>query len=276
MERKKAIVTGASRGIGKGIALALAREGYDVAISYATKAAEAEALAAYLRDAFQARCYPFQASLDRAGEATCFFQQATESLGGLDLLVNNAGVTIFESLLELREETLDVLINLDLRTCLVLMSQAARLMVANHTAGNIINITSTRARQTYRMDAVYGGVKAAIERATRSAALELAAYGIRVNIVAPGAVCVRSQEEIREISENSPGDFLARHPDFWETLGKKVPLGRAGTPADIAEAVLYLASDKASYVTGATLCIDGGLTLPGIPEYDEDNGGTLL
>lgn len=271
MERKKAIVTGASRGIGKGIALALAREGYDVAISYATKAAEAEALSAHLRDAFGVQCYSFQASLDQAGEARRFFKLATETLGGLDLLVNNAGVTIFESLLELREETLDVLINLDFRACLMLMSQAAHLMIANRTAGSIINITSTRARQTYRQDAVYGGVKAAIERATRSAALELAAYGIRVNIIAPGAICVRSQKEISEIS---PDEFLAQHPDFWEALGKKVPLGRAGTPADIAEAVVYLASDKASYITGTTLCIDGGLTLPGMPEYDEDYGGT--
>lgn len=273
MERKKAIVTGASRGIGKGIALALAREGYDVAISYATKAAEAEALAAHLMDAYGARCYPFQASLERAGEATRFFAHASESLGGLDLLVNNAGVTIFESLLDLHEETLDTLINLDFRTCLVLMSHAARLMVNNRTAGSIVNITSTRAQQTYRLDAVYGGVKAAIERATRSAALELAAYGIRANIIAPGSVCVRSQKEISEIS---PDEFLARHPDFWETLGKKVPLGRAGTPADIAEAVVYLASDKAAYITGATLCIDGGLTLPGMPEYEDDYGSTWL
>ena len=271
MERKKAIVTGASRGIGRGIAHALAREGYDVAISYATKAAEAEMLAAQLHDAFGVKCFPFQASLDRAGEAARFFQQASESLGGLDLLVNNAGVTVLESLLKLSEKTLDTMINLDFRTNLVLMSLAARLMVANRTAGSIVNITSTRARQAYRLDAVYGGVKAAIERATRSAALELAAYGIRVNNIAPGSVCVRSQEEI---SESKPDEFLARHPDFWETLGQKVPLGRVGTPADIAEAVVYLASEKASYITGATICIDGGLTLPGMPEYEEDYGGT--
>lgn len=271
MERKKAIVTGASRGIGRGIALALAREGYDVAFSYATKAAEAEALAEHLHDTFGARCFPFQASLEQAGEAARFFQQASESLGGLDLLVNNAGVTVFESILELQEETLDLLINLDFRTCLMLMSHAARLMVANHTAGNIINITSTRAQMAYRMDAVYGGVKAAIERATRSAALELAEYGIRVNIIAPGSVRVRSRQEI---SEMNPDDFLARHPDFWDQLGKKVPLSRVGTPEDIGEAVVYLASDRASYITGTTLRIDGGLTLPGMPEYEDDYGGT--
>ena len=271
MERKRAIVTGASRGIGKGIALALAREGHDLAISYATKAAEAEAVAAHLRETFGARCFPLQASLEQPGEATRFFEQATACLGGVELLVNNAGVTVFESLLALREETLDLLINLDFRTCLVLMSHAARWMVQNGVAGNIINITSTRAQQAYRQDAAYGGVKAAIERATRSAALELAAYGIRVNIIAPGSVCVRSP---REIEESAPGDFLAQHPDFWKQLGQRVPLGRVGTPADIGEAVVYLASEKAAYITGATLRIDGGLTLPGMPETEEDFGGT--
>ena len=90
MERKKAIVTGASRGIGKGIATALAREGYDLAISYATKAQEAEALASQLADAFGGRCFPLQAALDTPGAATAFFGQAVASLGGLDLLVNNA------------------------------------------------------------------------------------------------------------------------------------------------------------------------------------------
>lgn len=270
MDRKKAIVTGASRGIGKGIAFALAREGYDLAISYATKVTEAEALATHIREAFGARCFPFQASLDQPGEAALFFQKASESLGGLDLLVNNAGVTVFESILDLHESTLDVLINLDFRTCMVLMSEAARLMVGNRTAGSIINITSTRARQAYQTDAVYGGVKAAIERASRSAALELAAYGIRVNIIAPGSVCVRSRSEI---SQCAPGDFLAQHQDFWDKLANKVPLKRVGTPEDIAEAVVFLASEKASYITGTTLCIDGGLTLPGIPEQEGDYGG---
>lgn len=271
MERKKAIVTGASRGIGKGIALTLAREGYDIAISYATRAQEAEALATQLTASFDVRCYPLQATLDSPGAATVFFQQAVTCLGGLDLLVNNAGITVFESILELREETLRHLCELDFKTYMILMSEAARHMVDGKVRGNIINITSTRASQAYRVDAIYGGVKAAIERASQSVALELAPYGIRVNIIAPGAIRVRTAQQLREDREN---EYLFTHPDFWDQLGDKIPLGRVGEPQDIAEAVVFLASEKASYITGSTLRIDGGLTLPGMPEIDDDYSGT--
>ena len=138
------------------------------------------------------------------------------------------------------------------------MQAAATQMVRAKISGSIINITSTRAERAYPCDAVYGGVKAALNRASQSAALDLAPYGIRVNCVAPGAIAVRSKEYLQKLS--------IIPVDFWDELGTRIPLGRSGTPEDIANAVAFLASDQASYITGEILRVDGGLILPGMPE----------
>ena len=256
---KKAIITGASRGIGKGIAMCLAAEGYDLAISYASKKEEAEKVAEQIRETYHTRCLIYQAALQEKGAGKALFDRAVADLGGLDLLVNNAGLTIFESLQEIKEETLDLLINLDFKNYILMMREAANYMIASGTKGNIINITSSRGEQSYPEDGLYGGLKAGLNRAICSFALDVSQYGIRINNVAPGAIRIRTREELIE------GGNVAM-ADFWDELGNRIALGRSGLPEDIGHSVAFLASDKASYITGTTLRVDGGLILPGMPE----------
>ncbi len=269
--RRKAIVTGASRGIGRGIARCLAENGYDLVFSYNAREDEAERTAEALRES-GANVWYFQADLGEPGAGKLFFDRAVSSLEGLDLLVNNAGVTTFQSILELTPEDTLHMIHLDFLNYLMMSHYAAVYMKEHHVRGSIIQITSSRADRAYPEDAVYGGIKAALNRASQSMALDLAPYGIRVNCVAPGAVRIRTQEEIRR-------DHLEYFEGFWEELGGGIPLGRNGSPEDIGNAVVFLADEKASYITGEVLRVDGGLILPGMPEKvipgKTDWGGTV-
>lgn len=260
---KKAIVTGASRGIGRSIALKLAALGYDLAISYHSKEAEAAEVVEIIQHKYGRACYAFQASLEKRSEGRLFFDKAVEALGGLDLLVNNAGISLSETILDMKEETLDLLVDLEFKNCLLMMQAAARYMVKHEIRGNIINITSSRGMRAYPGTGMYGGVKAGLMHASESIALDLAPYGIRVNNVAPGCIQVRTRERL---DEKTPA-----YIEVIEKLGPKVPIGRIGQPEDVANAVAFLASDEASYITGISLRTDGGLILPGMPEVENPN-----
>ncbi len=247
-----ALVTGASRGIGAGIARVLAQHGYDIAFTYATAREEAEKLAQELRQAYGRRVFFTQASLEEPDVPLRTVRWAVQALGHINLLVNNAGVTLTGSILSMDEKDMEKLFNLDFRAYVMCTRYAARHMVKHGIPGNIICITSTHSVQPYPGDSMYGAVKAALNRAAESWALDLAPYGIRVNCIAPGATRVR--------------DF-GRFNAFYENLGPKIPLGRIGTPEEMGEAVLFLAdNERAGYITGVTLKIDGGLVLPGMPE----------
>ena len=282
MMSKKAIVTGGSRGIGRGVALVLAKEGYDVAISYSTKEDAAAAVAREI-EALGRQCCYFQANLDEPGTANVLFDQCVEALGGLDLLVNNAGLTICEPIQKLTEEKLDHLLNLDFRSFVLMMRNATRYMIDHGVKGNIVNITSSRGERAYPECGIYCGLKAGLNHAIKAFALDVSGYGIRINNVAPGATRVRSKEEIAALETGGPMDYFWRDEyadkskpivtDFWDELSDAIPLMRAGTPEDIGNAVAFLASDKASYITGVTLRVDGGLILPGMPEGFGGKGG---
>ena len=255
---KKAIVTGGSRGIGRGIVLVLAAEGYDIAFSYHEMSKDAALLVEEVKNRFGRECFCFQASLHIPGEGIKLFYRCIDVLQGLSLLVNNAGGSRTEGLLDLTEENIDYQINLDYKNYLIMAREASRYMIKNRTKGSIVNISSSRGVRAYPGDAVYGSMKAAIERATESAALDLARYGIRINNVAPGATQIRGDGIAKPGNDNIS--------DFWEALAPRIPLKRVGTPEDIGNAVAFLASEKASYITGITLRVDGGLILPGMPE----------
>lgn len=261
---KKALVTGGSRGVGRGILLSLAKAGYMVAFSYNSEEKEAQELASKIEKLYGKKAFYYQASLQKKGVAQQLVTQAIQDMQGLDLLVNNAGVTALGSILDIDFQNTETLIDLDFKSYLVATQAAAQYMVKNKIKGSIINITSTRASRAYPEDAVYGGVKAAIERATQSIALDLAPYGVRINCIAPGAIQVRTNKELLEKK-----DFPVP-VNFWEELGERIPLGRVGTPSDIGNAAVFLASEEASYITGTTLRVDGGLILPGMPEVPKD------
>ena len=284
--RKKAIVTGASIGMGRGIALVLAEEGYDIAFSYyghdGQTMKDVEKTVGMLKEK-GAECWYHDANLAKKGEPKEFFDKAVSDLGGLDLLVNNAGVNMPLPLQELTEENIDYLFALDQKAYVLLMHYAACYMIDHGTKGCIVNVSSSRGDRAYPNAGIYCGIKAGLNRMIEAFALDVAEYGIRINNVAPGATRVRTKEELLAIKEGGPTDYFwdpdyKEHPekvecDFWDALGPKIPLGRAGETEDIGNAVAFLASDRASYITGITLRVDGGLVLPGMPE-DPDYPGS--
>lgn len=279
MKRKQALITGGEFGMGRGIALVLAKEGYDIAFSYYSKFQnddKAVQTTHKLLNGLGAKCYAYDADLSKPETAKALFERVVADVSEIDLLVNCAGVNMPRPIQDLTEENLTYLLTLDLRTYVMLMHYAARHMIDRNIRGNIVNVSSSRGERSYSNAGVYCGIKAAINRMAEAFALDLSPYGIRVNNVAPGAVRVRTKEELLDIKEGSETDYFwsetylsnpeAVKEDFWDALGKKIPLGRAGLPEDIGNAVAFLASEKASYITGVTLRVDGGLILPGMPE----------
>ena len=259
---KKAAITGGSRGIGRGIVRRLAQDGYDISFTYSSQRGktQAEALVSEVTEKYQVKCCAHKYALNEKGEAEKFVQEAYRELGGLDLLVCNAGQSLVNSIYEMDEKTIDFLINLDFRSYLMAAREAGKIMGENSIKGNIIFISSCRGIRAFPYDELYGGLKAGLIRSIQTFALDLAPYGIRANCISPGPIRVRTSEEMREegVCEQEIEDL--------DNLWKQLPLERMGTPEDIANAVSFIASDQASYITGANLVIDGAASLPGIPE----------
>ncbi|MCL2702801.1 MAG: SDR family oxidoreductase [Defluviitaleaceae bacterium] len=245
-----AMVTGGNRHIGQGIAIVLAEHGYDIAITYATGADGAVETRRRV-EALGKRCFIFEAHLEEADGPDKAVKQARESLGRIDVMVCNAGRDMRNSVLTSTAETYDFLYANNLRNYFLCAGAAARHMVNDGTAGSIIMITSSRAVCAHPDDFYYGALKAAVERACKSMALDLSAYNIRVNCVAPGAVWKPDKDG------NLPDTPFLR---------ESVPMRRTGTVRDVGEAVAFLAGDKSSYITGTTLLVDGGLSLPALLE----------
>jgi NAD(P)-dependent dehydrogenase (short-subunit alcohol dehydrogenase family) len=234
---KTAIVTGASKGIGKAIALDLARHGYRVVVNYNGDRAGGEAVAGEAGNGSIA----VQANVGRAEDVRRLFEAA----GDVDILVNNAGVQTWKPLLELAEADWDRVIDTNLKGCFLCTQAAARNMVGRGAPGSIVNIGSGCNKVAFPNLVDYTASKGGIEQFTKVAAVELGPHGIRVNCVAPGAVEIeRTKLEL---------------PDYAGSWGAATPLRRVGQPDDIAHVVTYLVSDRASFVTGQTIWVDGGL-----------------
>ena len=254
MNNKTAFITGGSQGIGRGIARQLSDAGYDIAFTYNRNEAEAVTLHSEITKK-GLRCYYYQASFHLPNVAEEVTAKAVSDLGGIDLLVCNAGVFRYNNVLNLEGEYIDFMYNLSYRSYMLCSKVAANDMVARGAKGNIIFISSTRSFRAYPDDAIYGSMKAALNRSVESMALDLAPHGIRVNCIAPGATATRGNFTLEELS----GGYA-----------EGIPLKRKGTPDEVGALVRFVASDEASYMTGNTIKLDGGLILPGMPEPEGD------
>jgi 3-oxoacyl-[acyl-carrier protein] reductase len=235
-------VTGAESGIGHSIAVALARAGCRVAVNYFRSADGAEAVAAELRT-FGVDAITVQADVRVASEVTAMMQAAVDRFGRLDILVNNAGTQTFKPFLEVTEEEWDLVIDTNLKGSFLCTQAAARHMKPRGS-GVVINIGSGCNKVPFPSLVAYTASKGGLEMLTKVSALELAPE-IRVNCVAPGAIEVeRTKLEL---------------VDYAGTFARMTPLRRVGYGDDVADAVVFLASDAARFITGQTLAVDGGL-----------------
>lgn len=255
LESKVALVTGAARGIGRGIALAFGREGAKVAVNYVSRETEGvENVLREIRDA-GADAEAFPGDVGNTAEMNALFENVVKHFGHLDIYVNNAnagrpGAMGWTHYLDVTEEQVFEGLYLSFKAAFTNGQRAARQMIAQGSGGVIINITSVHQERAWAHDSVYGPMKAAIRRLTMSQARELAPHQIRVNAIAPGFIDVRLY----------PGERGEGYDRACEQVLGEVPFGR-GAPSDIAGAAVYLASDDARYVTGTHILVDGGMLI---------------
>lgn len=245
LEGKVALVTGASRGIGKAIALLLAENGADVAVNFAGSTAAAEAVAAEI-EKMGRKAILVQGDVSQTEVCAEMVDKVVKELGHIDILVNNAGITRDTLLLRMKEEDWDAVLNTNLKGVFNCTKAAVKYM-AKQRSGVIVNISSVVALMGNAGQANYAAAKAGILGFTRSVAKEMAARGIRVNAVTPGFIKTDMTSVLSE--------------KVVAAMEASIPLARLGEPEDIAKAVLFLVSDNSAYITGQTLHVDGGMVM---------------
>jgi NAD(P)-dependent dehydrogenase (short-subunit alcohol dehydrogenase family) len=242
---KVACVTGAGTGIGVGFALAFAEAGADVVVSYFGSEEGARDTAQKI-EAMGRKALLHRADVSDGGQARGLIDATVQTLGRIDVMVNNSGVTWPKPFLELDEETWDRTFGINLRGMFLCSQRAAQQMVRQGNGGRIINLSSVHGFSATRNHAHYEATKGGINMFTKALAIELAEHAITVNCIAPGAI------EVERYFKTNPGYDR-------EAMGKKIPLGRVGFPRDVAPLAVFLASDAAGYITGETILVDGGL-----------------
>ncbi|MGL4347421.1 MAG: 3-oxoacyl-[acyl-carrier-protein] reductase [Chitinophagaceae bacterium] len=246
LEKKVALITGASRGIGEAIALKFAQEGANIAFTYATNDKKAKILEYKLTTlGIKAKAYKSNAGDFSACELV--ISEILKEFGNINILVNNAGISKDNLLLRITPEQWDEVMNINLKSVFNITKQVLRPMMK--TGGSIINMSSIVGQKGNAGQASYAASKAGIIGFTKTVALELGSRNIRCNAIAPGFI------------ETDMTQYLKDNPKASEEYNKKIPLGRFGRTEDIAEATLFLASDKSAYITGQVLSVCGGLNI---------------
>jgi 3-oxoacyl-[acyl-carrier protein] reductase len=245
LDGKVIIVTGASRGIGRSVAIELAKLGAKVVINYAGNEAAAEEVKSIIVAA-GGQAIVVKADVGNIEAVDAMVNETINTFGKIDILVNNAGITRDNLLMRMKEEDWDAVININLKGVFVCTKAVSRIMMKQRS-GKIINMTSVVGVMGNAGQANYAAAKAGVIGFTKSMAKELASRGITVNAIAPGYI---STDMTAVLSEQ-----------LKEDLAKKIPVGRLGRPEDVAAAVAFLASDLANYITGQTLNVDGGMLM---------------
>lgn len=243
IQGKVAVVTGASRGIGRGIALSLAKQGANVVVNYAGSEAKAlevvEEIKAMGQDAIAVQC-----NVANNEEVTAMMDLAVKTFGAIDILVNNAGITRDTLLMRMKEEDFDAVVDINLKG-VFLCTKAVTRQMFKQKSGKIINISSIVGAMGNLGQVNYVSAKAGVIGMTKACALEMAPRGINVNAVAPGFIETDMTDELSE--------------DIKTWMLDRIPLNSFGKVEDIANAVTFLASDDASYITGQTIHVNGGM-----------------
>lgn len=243
LENKKVMITGGSRGIGRAMAIAMAQAGADVAVIYNGNKEAADKVCEEIR-AMGRQAAAFKCDVGNFEEAGKTVQAVNKELGGLDVLVNNAGITKDGLIFTLKEDDFDRVIETNLKGAFNTIKHAAKIMMKNRK-GTIINITSVSGMMGNPGQANYAAAKAGMIGLTKTVAKELAARSITCNAIAPGFVATEMTDKLSD--------------EVKDSIDSVVPLKRMAQPEDIANAAVFLASDKASYITGEVLKVDGGL-----------------
>jgi glucose 1-dehydrogenase len=243
MKDKKVLVTGSGTGLGREIALEFARQGAVVALHYSHSVDGAKSALKEIESA-GGKATIIKADLREVSEAKKLTLNAIDFLGGLDVLVNNAGITMTHEFEKVTPEQFDTLYSVNVRSAFFIIQTALPTMI-KQGGGVVINLSSIHGFQAFKGHSVYAGTKGAIIAYTRELAVELAPLGIRINAIAPGAVPVENH-------------FKASGSDDTSELGKLIPCGFAGKPIDIAKVAVFLGSDDSRYIVGQTILVDGG------------------
>jgi 3-oxoacyl-[acyl-carrier protein] reductase len=242
LKDKNALITGAGQGIGKQIAIRMAEEGANIMVAD-INLETAEATVEEIK-ALGTKCIVFKLDVSKQDEVISLFETIKKEFGGLDILVNNAGITRDSLIMRMREEDWEAVINVNLKGTFLCSKEAVKLMVKQQY-GKIINISSVVAFMGNPGQVNYSASKAGVIGLTKTIAKEYATRGIRVNAIAPGFIHTAMTEAIPE--------------KIKEEMKKSIPLGYFGTPSDVANAVIFLASKEADYITGQVLHINGGM-----------------
>lgn len=238
-QKKVALITGSSRGIGRSCAYAISKMGFHIALHYRSDSDLAQQVQQEIPESTI-----FQADLSDPDQCLNLIKEVSKKLGGLDALVNNAGITRDQMITFAKVGDFDSLINTNLKSVFLLTKYASKIMIKKKS-GNIVNLSSVVGHTGNAGQSIYSATKSAISGFTKSVAIDLARFNIRCNTVAPGFIST-------EMTEKFDGEQK-------KEIEQSIPLGKIGQPDDVAHAVAFLLSDKASYITGSTLHVNGGL-----------------